>query len=111
MPLNERVRHSPKFIFGRVGAGVAQLGVSRRGRRFVALLGRCVVRRNIERRLFLCFGHESPPRAHPDRRPDLCDGLCCSAGLRSPKFNFGDFVSRAWRVVSGIKGKIEFFFT
>ena len=35
MPLNERARHSPKFIFGRVGAGVAQLGVSRRGRRFV----------------------------------------------------------------------------
>ena len=40
MPLNERARHSPKFIFGRVGAGVAQLGVSRRGRRFVVRASR-----------------------------------------------------------------------
>ena len=40
VPLNERARHSPKFIFGRAGAGVAQLGVSRRGRRFVVRASR-----------------------------------------------------------------------
>ena len=38
---------------------------------------------------FLCFSRESPPRAHPDRRPDLCYGFCRPAGLRSPDFHFG----------------------
>ena len=60
---------------------------------------------------FSCFGRESPPRALPDRRPDRCDGLCRSAGLRSsPGFHFGDFAPRAWRVVSGIKKKKSRFF-
>ena len=57
---------------------------------------------------FLCFGRELPPRARPDRRPDLRGGFCCAAGLRSLlRFHFGDdFASRAWRVVpSGIRKK------
>ena len=49
-----------------------------------------------------CFGRELPPRARPDRRPDLRGGSCCAAGLRSLRFHFGDFASRAWRVLSGI---------
>ena len=56
---------------------------------------------------FLCFGRELPPRARPDRRPDLRGGSCCAAGLRSLRFHFGDFASRAWRVISGIREKIE----
>ena len=55
---------------------------------------------------FLCFGRELPPRARPDRRPDLRGGSCCAAGLRSLRFHFGDFASRAWRVLSGIRKKI-----
>ena len=49
---------------------------------------------------FLCFGRELPPRARPDRRPDLRGGSCCAAGLRSLRFHFGDFASRAWRVLN-----------
>ena len=36
---------------------------------------------------FLCFGRELPPRARPDRRPDLRGGSCCAAGLRSLRFH------------------------
>ena len=35
------------------------------------------------------FGRESPPRAHPDRRFGLCDGVRRAAGLRSLRFHFG----------------------
>ena len=58
---------------------------------------------------FSCFCRESPPRAHPDRRPDLCDGFCRPAGLRSPEFHFGQFASRAWRLLGGRKKKSEVF--
>ena len=59
---------------------------------------------------FSCFSRESPPRARRDRRPDLCDGFCRSAGLRPPEFHFGHFVSRAWRLLGGHgKKKSEFF--
>ena len=57
MPLNERARNSPKFIFGRVGAGVAQLGVSRRGRRFVVCASRSLVR-------------QAPAQQRPHRRQE-----------------------------------------
>ena len=63
------------------------------------LLGRCVVRRSTGRQLFSCFSRESPPRARRDRRPDLCDGFCRSAGLRPPEFHFGHFASCAWRLL------------
>ena len=56
---------------------------------------------------FLCFGRELSPRARPDRRPDLRGGSCCAAGLRSLRFHFADFASRAWRVLSEIRGEIE----
>ena len=35
MPLNQRARQFPRSVVGRVGPGVAQLGVSRHGRPFV----------------------------------------------------------------------------
>ena len=54
---------------------------------------------------FLGFGRELPPRARPDRRPDLRIWSCCAAGLRSLRFHFGDYASRPWRVISGIKNK------
>ena len=54
---------------------------------------------------FSCFSRESPPRARRDRRPDLCDGFCRSAGLRPPEFHFGHFVSRAWRLLGGHQKK------
>jgi len=50
---------------------------------------------------FSCFSRESPPRARRDRRPDLCDGFCRSAGLRPPEFHFGHFASCAWRLLGG----------
>ena len=40
MPLDQRARQSPKSIVGRVAAGVAQLGVSRRGFGFVVCASR-----------------------------------------------------------------------
>ena len=52
-----------------------------------------------------CFSRESPPRAHPDRRPDRCDGFCRPTGLRSPEFHFGHFASRAWRLLGGHQKK------
>ena len=56
-----------------------------------------------------CFSRESPPRAHPDRRPDRCDGFCRPTGLRSPEFHFGHFASRAWRLLGGHqKKKVRF---
>ena len=58
---------------------------------------------------FSCFSRESPPRARRDRRPDLCDGFCRSAGLRPPEFHFGHFVSRAWRLLGGHQKKSEVF--
>ena len=42
MPLNQRGRQLPRSVIGRVGPGVAQLGVSRRGRRFVVCASRSV---------------------------------------------------------------------
>jgi len=48
---------------------------------------------------FSSFSRESPPRARRDRRPDLCDGFCRSAGLRPPEFHFGHFASCAWRLL------------
>ena len=57
---------------------------------------------------FLCFGRELPPRARPDRRPDLRGGFCCAAGLWSLRFHFGDFASCTWRVLSGIRKKTGF---
>ena len=52
-----------------------------------------------------CLSRESPTHARPDRRPDLCGGVCRSAGLRSPEFHFGHFASRAWRVLGGHQKK------
>ena len=40
VPLEQRACQSPKSIVGRAGAAVAQLGVSRRGRRFVVSASR-----------------------------------------------------------------------
>jgi len=40
VPLDQRARQSPKSIVGRVAAGVAQLGVSRRGFGFVVCASR-----------------------------------------------------------------------
>ena len=54
---------------------------------------------------FSCFSRESPPRARRDRRPDLCDGFCRSAGLRPPEFHFGHFASRARRLSCGAQEK------
>ena len=42
VPLNQRGRQLPRSVVGRVGPGVAQLGVSRRGRRFVVCASRSV---------------------------------------------------------------------
>ena len=42
MPLNQRARQLPRSVVGRAGPGVAQLGVSRRGRRFVVCASRSV---------------------------------------------------------------------
>ena len=85
--------------------------VSRRGRRFVVCTSRSVwCKKNTGRRLcFVFFSRESPPRAHPDRRPDLCYGFCRPAGLRSPEFHFGHFASRAWRLLGGHPKKSEVF--
>ena len=62
---------------------------------------------------FSSFSRESPPRARRDRRPDLCDGFCRSAGLRPPEFHFGHFASCAWRLLvlrlSASKKKSGFF--
>ena len=57
-----------------------------------------------------CLSRESPTHARPDRRPDLCGGVCRSAGLRSPEFHFGHFASRAWRLLGGHKKKKLRFF-
>ena len=58
---------------------------------------------------FSCFSRESPPRARRDRRPDLCDGFCRSAGLRPPEFHFGQFrVSRVAAVGWSSKKKVRF---
>ena len=93
VPLNQRARQLPRSVVGRVGPGVAQLGVSRRGRRFVVCASRsvwCVVQKNTGRRLcFVFFGRESPPRAHPDRRLGWCYGVRRAAGLGSLRFHFG----------------------
>ena len=92
VPLKQRGRYSPRSIAGQVGEGVAQLGVSRRGI-FVLLfahLGRWWCEEAPDGCDFLSSGRELPPRARPDRRPDLRGGSCCAAGLRSLRFHFGD---------------------
>ena len=85
--------------------GVAQLGVSRRGCGFVVCASRFSVaaawcEEAPDGGSFSCFSRESPPRARRDRRLDLCDGFCRSAGLRPPEFHFGHFASREWRLLA-----------
>ena len=101
---------SPKSVVGRVRSGFAQLGVSRRGCGFVVCASRSLrgAKKHRTAALFLCFSRESPPHAHPDRRPDICHGFCRPAGLRSPEFHFGHFASRAWRLLGGHQKKVRF---
>ena len=72
VPLKQRARYSPRSIVGQVGEGVAQLGVSRRGRCFVVCASRSlVVRRSTRRWRFSVFrsrftsprASRSPPRS------------------------------------------------
>ena len=105
MPLNERARNSPKFIFGRVGAGVAQLGVSRRGRRFVVCAPRSL-RGAKKHPTAVILGtsvsiRDSRPRAHPAGQHGPCAEVREVAGLTFPRLHFGGFAPRAWRVSAG----------
>ena len=122
-PLNPRGRLSDELGRGSRSSGLSdELGRGSRSSSgchvvvvvsLFALLGRCVVQRSTERRLFLCFSRESPPRAHPDRRPDdMCYGFYRPAGLRSsPDFHFGHSRLAPGGCLMAPRGKSDFFFT
>ena len=82
--------------------GGAQLGVSRRGRQTRWLRSSVAAwscKEAPDGSCFSCFGRGSPPRAHLDRRPGLCDGFRRGAGLRFYH------PPRAWRLSCGAKKK------
>ena len=94
MPLNERARHSPKFIFGRVGAGVAQLGVSRRGRRFVVRASRSL--RGAKKHRTAAVFRVSVASHLPARIP-IVGPICamgCAALSACDRRNFTSVISR-----------------
>ena len=110
---NEHAIHSPRSIAGRVGEG----GRAARGVSPWSLF--CCLRISVaggakkhQTAVIFCVSSVAnylPARVvrRPDRRPDLSGGSCCAAGLRSLRFHFGNFASRAWRVISGIRKNIE----
>ena len=94
MPLNERARHSPKSIFGRVGAGVAQVGVSRRGRRFVVRASRSL--RGAKKHRTAAVFRVSVASHLPARIP-IVGPICamgCAALSACDRRNFTSVISR-----------------
>ena len=104
MPLNQRARQFPRSAVGRVGPGVAQLGVSRHGRCFVF----CCLRFSVAAWRKEApgggdlgdFGLDARPRAHPAGQHGPCAEVHKAAGLTLSRLHFGGFAPRARRLSS-----------
>ena len=108
---NERANSRYRSSDG-VGPGVAQLGVSRRGRRFVvcALSVAAWRKEAPDGGDFWYFGLDSRPRAHPAGQHGPCAEVRKAAGLTFSRLHFGGFAPRAWRVSAGRLEKNRGFF-